>query len=88
METSWQPRHLAEPQPLRTQALGYPHGSSISFLLYQMGRCQHLLHWLTARHHKVVPEKVPGQSSLAPPFLHPEQHPPRSEKRAACWGAC
>lgn len=88
METSWQPRHLAEPQPLRTQALGYPHGSSISFLLYQMGRCQHLLHWLTARHHKVVPEKVPGQSSLAPPFLHPEQHLPRSEKRAACWGAC
>lgn len=71
METSWRPWHLAEPQALRTQALGYPHGSRISFLLYQMGRCQHLLHWLIARHHKVVPEKVRGQAVQSCPSFSP-----------------
>lgn len=34
----------------------------------------------------MVPGKVHGQSSLAPPPLPPEQGPLRSEGRAACWG--
>lgn len=34
----------------------------------------------------MVPGKVHGQSSFAPPPLPPEQGPLGSESRAACWG--